>query len=200
MTEEQALVRAKRGDAGAFEALVTPYEAMIWRVCCRMLPQQEDARDALQDTMFRAWRAVAGFRGDSSVSTWLYRIAVSCCLDMLRRQKSRPASSLESMMEENGYDPPAADPPPDAVLEAREDKETVRLAIQALPDEQRVPLLLSCVEGRSYEEIALLLSLPVGTVKSRIARARIHLVKILKESGNFSGPPASKHDERRASP
>ena len=194
MEGEQWLAKAQTGDAGAFEQLVTPYEPMIWRVCWRITGNEEDARDALQETMLKAWRAIGRFEAKASVSTWLYAIAVRCCQDLLRRRAARPSTSLDAMREE-GYDPPSQTQTPEASLEEKERREQVRKALSMLPEEQRVPLVLFAVEGKRYEEIAEMTGISLGTVKSRVSRGRDRLREIMAElrgDGNNSGAPASK--------
>ena len=192
MTDEMTLARARKGDPAAFEALVTPHEQMLWRVCWRMLGEAEEARDALQETMVKAWRSLPDFQGGGLVS-WLYTIAVHTCQDMLRKRKARPAVSLDSLSEE-GYDPPAREEGPAEALERSDRREAVRRALAMLPEDQRVPLVLFAAEGKRYEEIAAITGLPLGTVKSRVSRARDRLRALLEtfaQAGNNSGEAAS---------
>ena len=192
--EEQWLAKAKVGDAAAFEQLVTPYETMLWRVCWRVTGNEDDARDALQETMLKAWRAIGRFEARAQLSTWLYAIAVRSCQDLLRRRAVRPSTSLDAMREE-GYDPPAQTQTPETALEEKDRREQVRKALSMLPEEQRVPLVLFAVEGRRYEEIAEMTGISLGTVKSRVSRGRDRLREIMAElrgDGNNPGAPASK--------
>ncbi len=194
MTEEQTLLRAQRGDPGAFEALVSPHETMLWRVCWRMTGNDGDAADALQETMIKAWRSLSQFEGRSSMGTWLYSIAVRCCQDLLRKRAARPSSSLDAMREE-GYDPPAKAAGPSQALEEKDRRRQVREALDMLPEEQRVPLVLFAVEGRRYEEIAAMTGIPLGTVKSRVNRGRERLREIMEKwqtDGNNPAGSASK--------
>ena len=187
--DDPVLVRkAKAGDAKAFEALATPCEPMIWRVCWQMMGSREDAQDCAQEAFVKAWSRLSSWNDAASFSTWLYRIAVTCCLDALRKKKVRASDSVDAM-QESGHDLPARDPGPQESLERAEHNRQVREALSALPEEQRTPLILSCVEEKSYEEIALILSLPPGTVKSRISRGRLALKKMLSDpsqTGNKS--------------
>ena len=184
--EELTLYRAQQGDTAAFEALATPCEPMLWALCWRMLGNREDARDALQEIMVKAWRAIGRFDGKSAVSTWLYRIGVNHCSDVLRRRRNRRTESLDSLREDTGFDPPAPEEGPEEALERKEKKEAIRRAIGELP-----PVLFA-LEHRSYEEIASLTGAWLGTVKSRIARARDKLAKMLREDGNIPPGDASK--------
>ncbi len=191
MSELSDLAMARQGDTAAFERLVTPHEGMVWRVCWQLMSQTEDAQDAMQETMLRAWRSLGGYRGEASFSTWLYRVAVSCCLDALRRRKPQQQRESVEELSERGFDVPDGGPGPQEALEKGEQKEALRRAMKQLPEEQRVPLVLFAVEGRPYEEIASLTGVSVGTVKSRISRGREKLKEILRAGGNFSAPAAS---------
>ncbi|MBQ6528170.1 MAG: sigma-70 family RNA polymerase sigma factor [Clostridia bacterium] len=195
MDEKELLEKARGGDAKAFEQLATPYEQMVWRVCWQLTGNHEDAQDCAQEALLKAWSRLASFREASAFSTWLYRIAVTCCLDAQRRKKLRTSDSVDALHEQ-GIDFPSSSPGPQERLEHVEHRETVRRALASLPDEQRTPLILSCIEGKSYEEIASILSLPVGTVRSRISRGRLNLKKILSDlsqNGNSSTSSASKN-------
>lgn len=187
--------RAKRGDTSAFEALVTPCEGMLWRLCWRMLGSEADAQDAMQEIMVKAWQALGRFDGKASVSTWLYRIGVNHCTDLLRKRRLRQAESLESLREEQGFDPVSPGENPAEALERKERNAAIRRAIDALPPEQRTPLVLFALERRSYEEIAALTGVELGTVKSRIARARGKLAQLLQGEGNFSRAAASNQSK-----
>lgn len=196
MENELLVRRAAKGDTAAFEQLVTPHEAMVWRACYHYMGNTEDAKDAAQDTMLKAWRSIGQYRGEASLSSWLYRIAISCCTDALRRRKSRPSESMDALTE-TGYDPKDDAPQPDAeVLEAEKRRE-VRQALTQLPEDMRVALVMSAVEGRSYEEIAEVTAVAVGTVKSRINRARARLSEILSETREQSDASSVKSSKRR---
>lgn len=186
------LQRARRGDTAAFEALVTPCEPMLWRLCWQMLGSREDARDALQEIMVKAWRALDRFDGKAAVSTWLYRIGVNHCTDLLRQRSLRRVESLDSLREDRGYDPPSPAEGPAEALEHKERNAAIRQAIGQLPPDQRTALVLFALEHRSYEEIAALTGAELGTVKSRIARAREKLAGMLREDGNNSSGGSSK--------
>lgn len=200
--DDPVLVRkAKAGDAEAFEALATPCEKMIWQVCWHMMGNREDAQDCAQDALLKAWSKITSWKETASFSTWLYRIAVTCCLDALRKKKTRTSESFDAM-QESGMDVPSPDPGPQESMEHREHKEQVRSALSSLPEEQRIPLILSCIEGKSYEEIAVMLSLPPGTIKSRISRGRLALKKMFddtSQNGNSAESSPSKHMKGGAS-
>lgn len=195
--DELTLRRAQRGDPAAFEALITPCESMLWRVCWHYTQHREDARDCAQEAMLKAWRALPDYRGNCSLETWLYRIAASCCLDFLRRKGRWAAESAEQLAEEAGFDPPDPSPQPEEALQRRDERAELQSALAALPDDMRIALTMSAVEGRRYEDIAQVLGVAPGTVKSRISRARVRLSEIL--SGKREPSPASsvQHGERR---
>ena len=190
--EDLTLERAKRGDADAFEALMTPEEGHVWALCLRMLGNTEEARDAAQETMIRAWRALPSFRGEARFGTWVYRIAVRTCLDRMRkREETVPLETLQ----ESGFEPVDPAPEPEGRVLQAEKSKVLRQALDRLPEEMRTALVLTSMDGQSYEEAAEVLEVPVGTVRSRIARAKLKLQKILLETGNYFGKTASKESE-----
>ena len=192
MTDEFTLRRAQKGDAQAFEMLITPHEQMLWRVCWHYTHHQEDAADCLQEAMLKAWRAIKSYRGECSLKTWLYRIAATVCLDFLRKQKRLPETeSADEMAEDEGFTPVDASPTPDEVVIRRESADNIRAAIDALPAEMRTAIILYALQGMQYEEIAEVTRTSVGTVKSRISRARQKIAKSLQDGGNNPPNPAS---------
>ena len=180
MSERDLLRSAQLGDTRAFEALAEPCEKMVWGVCWKMMQNRQDAEDAAQTTMLKAWEKIGTFTGNAAFSTWLYRIAVTTCMDALRRRNVRDAASVDALSE-SGFDIPSPDPLPPEQLEQKERKERLLSALALLADEQRLPLLRFYMDGKSYEEIAEESCLPLGTVKSRISRGRIQLKKILND-------------------
>ncbi len=196
MTNELLIKRAQRGEPRAFEELMTPYEGMIWRICWHYLENREDAQDAAQEVMLRAWRGLPAFRGEASLETWLYRLCVSACTDALRRRKLRVADSVDALLEE-GREPASDAPGPEEQTERGERHEQLRIALRQLPEEMRTPLILAAIEGLSYEEISHTLNINLGTVKSRINRARKQLAEIL-QNGELSPDSCVQQSERRA--
>ena len=194
MTEIELVRAAQGGDESAFEELVRTYEKKIYHLSLRMCNNQEDALEIAQETFLSAWRGLRFFRGDSSFSTWLYRLASNAAIDFLRREGRQSALSGLSLDDESlRLDPP--DSPaasPHAHLERKELRAALEMGLMALSAEHRQILLLRELQGMSYEEIAGVLDLDLGTVKSRIARAREKLRKYLIQSGNFSPPSSSK--------
>lgn len=184
MNDEFTLRRAQKGDAHAFEQLVLPHEQMLWRVCWHYTHHQEDAVDCLQETMLKAWRAIGSYRGECALTSWLYRIAATVCLDYLRKQKRLPPTESTDEMAESGFDPTDAAPAPDEAALKAESNEQLMAAIDTLPAEMRTVLILYALEGHGYEEIADITRTSVGTVKSRLNRARKKLAKFLADGNN----------------
>ncbi len=177
---------ALNGDARAFELLMEKHESKMYAVALRMCKNREDAQDCLQDAMLRIYKALPTFKGQSSFSTWAYRITMNTCLDDLRRKKVRQASSLDQMLEV-GWAPVDDNNTAERHLENSELKRNLSKAIQKLPEEMRAAVVLRDVQGFSYEEIANMLSTNVGTVKSRISRGREKLREILSRNQELFG-------------
>lgn len=201
MTEQELVALAQAGDQDAFAQLVEANQNKIYTLALRMTGNSEDAADLAQEAFLKVWRALPDFQGESGFSTWLYRLTSNLCIDFLRREnRRRSIASISSLDDEEG--PLPTDVPdrrftPEDELERRELRTAVDRGLRRLSDEHRQVLALRAVEGLSYTEIAGVLDLEVGTVKSRIARARSALRTILLKDGNFSPPTASnqmKHD------
>lgn len=189
--EQKWVAAAREGDQGAFEELVRLYEKRVLALTLRMCKNPEDAAEAAQEAFFAAWQGLGSFRGDSSFSTWLYRLASNACVDLLRREGRRPAAaSLDD--EDLNLDIPSSLPSPQEEAERRELAEQVAAGLRALPPEYRAVLVLREMQQLRYDEIGEALDLDVGTVKSRISRGRKKLRSFLLERGNFSPPPPSK--------
>ncbi|WP_447004968.1 RNA polymerase sigma factor SigM [Saccharothrix isguenensis] len=167
------------GDPHAFSELVRRHRDRLWAVALRTLRDPEEAADALQEAFISAFRAAGSFRAESQVTTWLHRIVVNACLDRMRRRQTRPTVPLP----EAGPGEPVA--PRDAMAE-RETRLVVQAALLELPEEQRAPIVLVDVEGYSVAETAQLLGIAEGTVKSRCARGRAKLAKVLGHLRNRS--------------
>ena len=199
MTREEELSCIERtlsGDTNAFAPLVTAYEKQIYNLALRMLGSEQDAADAAQDAFVRAFTSLADFRGESKFSVWLYRICSNICTDRLRRERKKneiPLTAENDDGEEVNVDVPDPAPGPEELAERRELSECVSRALKALPEDMREILLLRENAGLSYDEIAETLSLEVGTVKSRLNRARKKLCAVLTEDRNFSVPVSSKN-------
>ena len=186
MTEQELVRAAAGGDTEAFERLVETYENKIYTLAPRMSGSPDDAGDIAQEAFLAAWRGLPAFRGEAGFATWLYRLASNAAIDYLRRQrKQRGELSLDD--EELGLDAVDAGPGPQDAAEGEEVRSAVAAGLGALSEGHRQVLVLRELQGLSYEEIAAVLAVDLGTVKSRISRARSALRKILLENGNLSG-------------
>ena len=186
MTERELVRAAAGGDTEAFERLVRTYENKIYSLAFRMCGSSEEASDIAQEAFLAAWRGLPAFRGESGFATWLYRLTSNAAIDYLRRQKKqRGDMSLDD--EELGLDAVDTGPGPQDAAEQMEVQSAVAEGLRQLGEGHRQVLVLREIQGLSYEEIADVLQVDLGTVKSRISRARSALRKILLESGNLSG-------------
>ncbi|MDO4983073.1 MAG: sigma-70 family RNA polymerase sigma factor [Eubacteriales bacterium] len=191
MTREQEAVVIRKvlnGDTNAYEALVREYEKNVYNLALRMTGNSEDAYDMSQEAFIKAYNSLTAFRGDSKFSVWLYRIVSNVCLDFLRSRNRRPTSSL-SVENDDGeeveLDIADEEQTPEKLLERSLTRDAVRRGLLSLPDDHRQILLLREIEGLSYDEISEALGLEVGTVKSRIFRARKKLCAFLVRDGNI---------------
>jgi RNA polymerase sigma-70 factor (ECF subfamily) len=183
--DDLALVAAaQQGDRAALEQLIRRHQQRVTAICRRITGNESDALDAAQDAMIAMVRGLARFDGRSSVSTWVYRIATNASLDELRRRRRRPLTVVrDADQPERELADPAAGRPIDLVA----DRAEVEEALLAVPEEFRVPVVLRDVADMEYSDIAVTLGVPVGTVKSRIARGRGMLARALSAgNGNRS--------------
>ena len=191
MTVEELRRAAAGGDECAFGELVRLYENKVYTLALRICGDPEDARDAAQEAFLYAWRGLPSFRGDAELSTWIYRLTSNAAIDQLRRTKrQRGEVSLDDG--ELGLTVRDSAPGPQEAAEGAELRSAVAAGLTRLSPDHRQVLSLREVQGLSYEEIAQVLEVDLGTVKSRISRARRALRKILLESGNLSGYLPSK--------
>ncbi|MBS5281233.1 MAG: RNA polymerase sigma factor [Butyricicoccus pullicaecorum] len=200
MTGEKVLLaRAKKGEIAAFESLMTAYENRIYSLALRSTGSEQDAADITQEVFLRAWKNLDSFRGDSSLSTWLYRVTSNLCVDFARKKAAEGMPT--SIDDEESPAADLADPSrmaqPEAAAENSELREELQFALAQLSEEHRRVVLLRDVAGMTYTDIARTLGLEEGTVKSRLARARASLRKILLERGNISLSASSKQAEGR---
>ena len=203
MTDHEVAGRARGGDEDAFERLVLDNQNKVYSLALRLTGDREEAADLAQEAFLRAWQGLAAFQGESSFATWIYRLTTNVCIDYLRRKKRRqevePAVSLDD--EDSGWAEPAdAGQDPQRKLEEAERSRALSRGLERLPEHQRQVLVMRELSGLSYQEIGAATGLDLGTVKSRIARARLALRKILLEDGNFFDSPSSnptKESKRR---
>ena len=185
MDEKHILARARRGELPAFEELVRWYEKRVYAVALRSSGSPEDAADITQEVFLRAWRSIESFRGDSGFSTWLFRITMNMCVDFARHKHTQPQTQSIVDEEENERPMPDPAPTPEEHLENRELGRELAAALEEISEEHRRIILLRDVSGMSYTEIAEVLEISEGTVKSRLSRARIALRKVLLRRGNL---------------
>jgi RNA polymerase sigma-70 factor, ECF subfamily len=176
MDDIEIIRKFKHGEAAAFNDIVLKYQDRIFNLCLYMLRDAGDAQDAAQDSFIKAYRALHDFSPDSSLYTWLYRIAMNTCLDSRRKRKQMHIDS-NSMLENI----PSQRPSPEKLYEAKEISEALRGALQKMPEKLRAAIVLREIEGLSYEEISDILDISSGTVKSRISRAREELRSLLRD-------------------
>lgn len=176
-TGDLALVqRVQKGDKSAFDLLVRKYQHKVLKLVSRYLRDPADAEDVAQEAFIKAYRALPQFRGDSAFYTWLYRIAINTAKNALLSRDRNPVEfdlDLQNVEESSAMQGRLADPEtPESLLATEEIRETVNRAIEALPEDLRTAIVLRELEGLSYEDIAAAMDCPVGTVRSRIFRAR----------------------------
>lgn len=197
MQDELLIRRAQRGDADAFEQLLLEHQKNVYNLCYRMAGNPDDAMDLSQETFLRAWRCLDQYQFASAFSTWLYRLCSNICIDFLRRrrrQQTVPLTFEDADGEEQTYAVPDAQPLPEEQVELKLTRETLAAAMAQLLPEHRAVLQLRVVNEMSYEQISDVLDIQIGTVKSRLSRARNQLKKIL-ERGNLSRRASSESME-----
>ncbi len=198
MSEREAdaklVARVQEGDKQAFDLLVLKYQRKIQRLLSRMLRDQSDIDDVMQEAFIKAYRALPQFRGDSAFYTWLYRIAINTARNWMASQGRRPSSPGLNQTEDgetfDEIDNLTDNNTPESVLASHEIASTVNAVIEQLPAELRTAIVLREIDGLSYEEIAETMDCPIGTVRSRIFRAREAIAAKLR-------PLLDTHGDRR---
>ena len=184
LMDEKALIEAaRRGDVGSFNQLVLSYQSMAYNVAYRILGDRDAAADATQDAFLSAFKAIGKFRG-GSFRSWLLRIVTNACYDQLRRKQRQPTASLDALLLSNPAPVrPLTDPQesPEEHAMRQELSDALQVGISSLPPEQRTTLVLSDIQGLTYQEIAEITGVSLGTVKSRLSRARSKLRDFLLE-------------------
>jgi len=199
--EAHLVKSAQQGDQDAFASLMTQYERPIYNLCLRMSRKPEDAEELTQTTFLKAWRSLPGFQEDASFFTWLYRLATNTCIDFLRQERRRNSALQVNSLDQDAQPaeqiPDLRHLPEEKVLQNDLHKRLIH-AMEQLSKEHRDILIQREIDGLSYQEIAALLHLELGTVKSRIARARLALRQILLCEGNFfEGTSSVKTEDGR---
>lgn len=183
-TDDQRLVdRVKEGDKKAFDVLVLKYQHKIVKLVMRYIRDPTEALDVSQEAFIKAYRALPNFRGDSAFYTWLYRIAINTAKNHIVSMNRKPLDYDLDPQNSDGYEIPSKlrdDDSPEKILQREELREALEEAIDSLPEELRVAIVLREVDGLSYEEIAETMECPVGTVRSRIFRARDAVDKCIR--------------------
>ena len=181
MDEEALIERAQKGDISAFNRLVLDYQDAVYNVAYRVMLEPQAAEDATQEAFISAYKALNSYRG-GSFKAWLMRIATNACYDELRRRKRRPQTSLDQIIDENESFAFLSSPDdgPEKKQQSLEMMHAIEDCLRTLPDEQRITAVLGDVEGYDYQEIAGLTGVSLGTVKSRMSRARMKLRECLQ--------------------
>jgi len=190
MDDQRLVALAQEGNPDAFSLLVERHQTMVYNLALGKTGSPQDAEEVTQTAFLKAWQGLPAFQGKAAFSSWLYRLTVNAAIDLLRQRSRRP----QTLSLDDPDLPPVPDPAedPQAQAEAQERRRQLWQAIDALPEVHRTPFLLREMEGYSYREIAKALGLEEGTVKSRLARARVLLRSELLSHGNFWGREASK--------
>ena len=197
MTREEELRLIERvlsGEPDAFEPLVLEHQGRVYSIALKLMGNEQDASDAAQEAFLKAYTSLGDYRAESRFAAWLYRLTNNVCIDLLRKRKRTAAVSLQQ--EDDEGEPMELQIPDDRLspedeLERKELRDAVRTAMDSLPEDCRRILTLRELGGMSYDELASTLGIEVGTVKSRLNRARKKLCARLLESGNFSAAAAS---------
>jgi len=182
--DQQLVERAQRGEKAAFELLVVKYQRKLVRLLSRFIRDPTEVEDVAQEAFIKAYRALPSFRGESAFYTWLYRIGINTAKNYLVALGRRAPTVTETeSADSDGYEESGQVPDlntPENELMSRQIAETVNLAVEALPEELRTAITLREIEGLSYEEIATMMNCPIGTVRSRIFRAREAIAEKLR--------------------
>lgn len=185
---DNLIARCKNGDRDAFNELVEKYQNKVINIAYGILSNADDAADAAQEVFIKVYRSIGSFKEQSSLSTWIYRITVNVCTDIVRKNSkhSKVLSINQTFGEdEQEFDIKDDSRTPDELAELNETQREVRQAISELKDEYRAVLTLFDIEGMPYDKISEILKIPIGTVKSRLSRAREALKKELSKKRNF---------------
>lgn len=204
MDEKRLIQAAQRGDVLSFNRLVSEYQGSVYHTAYRILADGSAASDATQDAFIAAFRHIRSFRG-GSFRAWLARIVTNCCYDQMRSRRARPAVSLEALIpdfpdSEDALGESREESPEDSA-ERRELECIIQKGLALVPPDQRVTLILADIQGFSYEEIARITAVNIGTVKSRLSRARAYMREfLLAQPGIVPNPYRYKWSDSSAAP
>ncbi len=195
--EDSAIIaRYQSGTTAAFDDLVAKHRQRAYQYASRLTNNPDEAADIVSETFLRVYRSLHGFKGDSSFTTWLYRIETNCFLDIRKRTSSRPTFSIDDPQtsDDGQFSLQVIDCSESAfqLLERSERMHAIEAALRRLPDHQRSILVMYHIQAMSYEDIAAALRLPMGTVKSRLNRARLSLRGLLRPCRNLFGLPKAR--------
>lgn len=188
--ERLLIEKSLQGDVASFEKLINQYQVYVYNIAFRTLGHEEDAKDAAQDAFIKVFKNLSQYTGDAQFSTWLYRIVINTCKDYLRKRSSMKETSIESTSEEgDNYLMELPDTEilqPEKQLERKEIQGKLIKALDQLPEANKTAVVLRDIRGLSYEEISIIESCSVGTVKSRINRGRNYLRTLLYNDPDFA--------------
>jgi RNA polymerase sigma-70 factor (ECF subfamily) len=186
--DEDLVRRYVGGDRSAFGVLVERHERRMYNLALRMTGREEDARDATQEAFLTALRKLSSFRGEAAFTTWMHRVTVNACYDLLRKRQRGP---LLDRLENHEVEPPPAPDHSDATIGAID----VKRALMEVTEDFRVVLVLHDVQDLAYEDIARVLEIPIGTVKSRLHRGRVALARAMGEPSTRERPQTPEPSE-----
>lgn len=189
-SEDTLIEKCKQGDVASFEQLIGQYQIYVYNIAYRTLNNEEDAKDVSQEALIKVFKSISQFTGDAQFSTWLYRVVMNTCKDYMRKQKSRHEHTIQDEDEaifilENIADKEANGP--ERQLEKQLVQASIQSALDQLPIQHKSAVVLRDIQGLSYEEISVIESCSVGTVKSRINRGRKYLREILSRDTVIAG-------------
>jgi RNA polymerase sigma-70 factor (ECF subfamily) len=196
-SEAELLVLARGGDPDAFAALVAPLQRRAFGLAYRMVGEPEEAADVTQDALVRAFTRIGDFRGDASFATWLHRIVHNTALDALRWRARHPVEPLDPGAERQGdpvREPVAVAAGPEDIAVRADERRAIERALAALPPEFRAAVVLRDLQGLDYEEVAAVTGVSLGTVKSRLHRARARLRELLSEAEGTGTPSRTSRE------
>ena len=191
--DEQLVRRYLAGDADAFATLVHRHQVRVYNLCLRVMGDPDDAADAAQEALMTAFRKLGQFRGDAAFTTWMHRVTVNACYDLLRKQRRQPLLRLAT--DEDRPESEPGPPIPDHAEEVAGTRDAVA-ALASVPEEFRIALVLADLQDLPYEQIAKVLDVPIGTVKSRVHRGRIALARAMGLSPGEPGRMSRTSQEK----